>query len=52
MASDPNSPIEITALPNGWIVQGTDPQGVDISLVGKIEESSDEKEHNLPVVRP
>ena len=35
MAIDPNSPIKITALPNGWIVQGTDPQGADFFLVDK-----------------
>ena len=33
--------------------QGTDPQGTDFSLAGgKREESNDEEEHDLPVVRP
>jgi hypothetical protein len=40
-------------MPSDWIVQGTDPQGADFSLVGgNFEESNDEEEHDLPVVRP
>jgi hypothetical protein len=35
------------------IVPGTDPPGADFSRVGgNREESNDEEEHDLPVVRP
>ena len=53
-ATFPNSSVNgVHKAPSDWIVQGTDPQGADFSLVGgNIEESNDEEEHDLPVVRP